>query len=261
MARGRPAVSEMTEREARSLATAVAAKRGPLPGLEARGVLQAVLLRLAAGGELPSQEAFAWQLGIGEERLRARLYELERCGFVLLSRRGSRPASYEVVRERVRAWVRGDLEPLLSPDFAATNGGLSPETAATNGELYPENPGTTSRARVNASSSSSSSSSAVSAVVAADATAAAAFEAKVLTARGYLKTAGVKMVYRNLLDLRRWLSRDTVQLEDVDFACEQAARHAPATWAYVVAIFEDIEAKAEAEAAVIRGPWGREGTL
>lgn len=256
-------MSELTARAWKALEEGVyrrcAEVRAPSP--EARLVLQAVVRRLALGVAVPSQEVFAAELGFEERRLRSRLHELAECGFLYLAKRGSRPASYELEVERLRRWVAGEFQVDAVgqelPRYRDDNG-------TTNDPLWDENGAAASRARVNASSSSSSFSSASSSPQISDSSSGAAspaFEAMVSAARGYLKAAGVRMVYLNVLDLRRWLAKDTLQLADVEYACHQAAPHAPVTWAYIVAIFQEIEAKAEAEAAIIRGPWGREGTL
>lgn len=115
------------------------------PSPEARLVLRSLLHTLGEEKSPPAQEEWSRRLGLSERVLRARLDELEGSPvcFVLRARRGSAPAVYEVIAERVQRWVAGELEFVVqeSPHYRD-------EKRTTNEPLWDGNRPTASRGRV-----------------------------------------------------------------------------------------------------------------
>jgi hypothetical protein len=241
-------VSALSKRECRRLAGLVALQTGRVPSFDARNVLHQMLLRFAEGREIPSQEAFAAELGLAERTLRERLGELRRCGLVLSARQGNRPAQYTVILESLRAWLRGEVDfDDLSGEICPTNVDLSGEIGATNAGLSGRNCPAPSRARVLGGGGGDRGDAAgdVAAAVAVDAAVREAQQRSVQV----LRSNGVPMPYAMQLRLRVWLERG-LQVEDVEAAATEAALNAAKGFGYVERILERMHREAVGERVV-----------
>lgn len=154
----------MTPAGWKALATKVAHRSvtcGAVPGLMARNVLLALLLRLAGGGEPRSQVELAAELGVDVRQVRAGIHELVALGLAWLVQdpEDARKRLPQINVAQVKAWADGSYVPVGDCE-GAEDVGKYVDSFCTHSKadrcencLHP-------RARGNSSSSSTTSSSA-----------------------------------------------------------------------------------------------------
>ena len=118
----------MTPAQWKKLAVAVAERSvtcGPVPGLGARSVLQAMLFRLAGGANFKTRKEAGAAVALGERALRAAFDELASLSFTMPVRNpeDARSGVPYVNEAMVKAWVKGDYTPAGGSENSLQNAG------------------------------------------------------------------------------------------------------------------------------------------
>ena len=243
------------------------------PPIEARGVLLAILARLAAVDvPWPSRAALARELGHNVAWLRERLGELEPVvSFGPGERSGSAPVRPLVAVELLEAWMAGEWEwPRVVPSaecrvpregfVVRKSHDYCDENRTTNGALCDENRTTASRAGVNPPPPHHLSTSSASSAAAPDPLPqprpglpeADLFEREVLAAKTAITTlAGIKVPGGAIRPLRAFMARG-ITVEDVTRLAEMAAVKSIVSFSWFVIRFEELLRARESEGNVVR---------